>query len=152
MCGVSDFCVVSLNAFQLNEAAKRLSSRTNSPGGVRVNEVSCMGTESVGRGITTVFFKHVSHQSCQGAVEQTMASCCIWGVCRKQLMLNRSKCQDSDPFIKKGWDGERVHIKHTMGGNLLYNWARVMWCVADRCASVVTAEKQPLLEPLLFCI
>lgn len=28
---------------------------------------SCMGTESVGRGITTVFFKHVSHQSCQRA-------------------------------------------------------------------------------------
>jgi len=46
-------------------------------GGRVLNEVCCMGTESVGRGITTVFFKHVSHQSCRRAVEQTMASCCI---------------------------------------------------------------------------
>lgn len=75
---LSDFCAVSLNWFQLNEAAKRFtigdsssnSSRTNSPGGVWLNEVSCMGTESVGRGITTVCFEHVSHQSCQRAVEQ----------------------------------------------------------------------------------
>ncbi len=88
---LSDFCNVSLISFQLNEAAKRLtigdsssnSSRTNSPGGVWLNELSCMGTESEGRGITTVFFKPVSHQSCQSAVEQTMASCCIWGLCRE---------------------------------------------------------------------
>lgn len=75
MCRVSlsDFCNVSLVSFQLNEAAKRLtigdsisnSSRTNSPGGGWLNEASCMGTESVGRGITTVFFKPVSHQSCE---------------------------------------------------------------------------------------
>lgn len=100
-----------------------------------------MGTEPVGRGITTIFFKHISHQSCQRAVEQTMASCCIRGVCRKQPMLNRSECQGSDPFIKQVRNGERAHIKHRMGGNLLYNCVHVMLGIADRCRMVVTEEK-----------
>lgn len=55
-------------------------------------------------------------------------------------MLNRSECQGSDPFIKQVINGERVLINHTMGGNLLYNCAYVIWGIADRCRMVVTRK------------